>query len=120
MAYSFDEFLEASGTNRYDDDALLARLLGRYAGPSAARDADLSRFGARVAGPLARLADESAHPANAPALRPYDAWHRRTDEVVLPASTRAALAEVAGAERLGSLHGEPFAFYAKTYLAHQN
>jgi len=120
MGYTFDAFLEASGTNRYDDDALLATLLSRYAGASAARDADLSRLGARVAGPLARLADESAHPANAPALRHCDAWHRRVDEIVLPASTHAALAEVAGAERLGSLHGDPYAFYAKTYLTHQN
>lgn len=120
MGYTFDAFLAATGTNRYDDDALLATLLARYAGPSPARDAGLSRFGARVAGPLAKLADESAHPASAPALRHYDAWHRRIDAIALPASTHAALADVAGAERLGSLHGEPFAFYAKTYLSHQN
>ncbi len=120
VGYAFDTFLDATGANRYDDDALLATLLDRYAGASPARDADLSRFGARVAGPLARLADESAQPANAPTLRQYDAWHRRVDEIVLPASTKAALAEVAGAERLGVLHGDRFAFYAKTYLAHQN
>lgn len=120
MGYSFDAFLAATGTNRYDDDALLARLLARYAGPSPGRDADLSRFGARVAGPLAHLAETSAQPANTPALRHFDAWHRRVDEIVLPASTHAALAEVAGAERLGVLHGDPFAFYAKTYLSHQN
>ena len=119
-AYSFDAFLAATGTNRYDDDPCLADLLRRFAGSSTARDADLSRFGARVAGPLATLAEESARPSNAPALRQYDAWHRRIDEIVLPASTRSALAEVAGAERLGALHGDPFAFYAKTYLAHQN
>ncbi|HQU48973.1 MAG TPA: acyl-CoA dehydrogenase family protein [Casimicrobiaceae bacterium] len=120
MAYTFDAFLDAIGDNRYGDDALLAKLLDRYAGASRARDADLSRFGARVAGPLARLAEESAQPANAPSLRRFDAWHRRIDEIVLPPSTKAALAEVAGAERLGVLHGDPFAFYAKTYLAHQN
>ena len=70
--------------------------------------------------PLAALADESARPENAPRLRPFDAWHRRIDEIVLPASTHAALARVAGRERLGALHGDRFAFYAKTYLAHQN
>ena len=57
MAYTFDAFLDAIGDNRYGDDALLAKLLDRYAGASRARDADLSRFGARVAGPLARLAE---------------------------------------------------------------
>jgi alkylation response protein AidB-like acyl-CoA dehydrogenase len=118
MDYSFDAFLDAVGDNWFDDDALLISLLRRHAA-DAAIDA-LRTFGARVAGPLARLADASAHPSQAPALRPYDAWHRRVDEIVLPGSTHAALAEVAGRERLGALHGDPFVFYAKTYLSHQN
>ena len=119
MGYSFDAFLAAVGDNWFDDDALLASLLGRHASTGAATEA-LRAFGARVAGPLARLADASAQPAHAPVLRAFDAWYRRVDEIVLPASTHAALAEVAGRERLGALHGDPFVFYAKTYLAHQN
>ncbi|MEO8485751.1 MAG: acyl-CoA dehydrogenase family protein [Betaproteobacteria bacterium] len=120
MAYSFDAYLAALGDNAYDDDALLATLLRRYARPDDGAVQALRAFGARVAGPLARLADESARPENAPRLCTHDAWHRRVDEIVLPGSTHAALAEVAGRERLGTLHGNPFLFYAKTYLAHQN
>jgi len=118
--YSFDPFREAIGGDWYRDDALLGDLCGRYASGDAAERHGLERFGADVAGPLARLAEESARPENAPRLRPFDAWHRRIDEIVLPASTHAALAVVAGRERLGAQHGDPFAFYARTYLAHQN
>jgi alkylation response protein AidB-like acyl-CoA dehydrogenase len=120
MTYAFDDYHAALGDNRYDDDALLASLLERHTRLDAATTGALGRWGAHVAGPLARLADESARPENAPALRHYDAWHRRVDEIVLPASTHAALADVAGRERLGVLHGDPFVFYAKTYLSHQN
>jgi alkylation response protein AidB-like acyl-CoA dehydrogenase len=118
--YSFDPFREAIGGDWYRDDALLGDLVDRYASGDAAERRGLARFGADVAGPLARLAEESARPENAPRLKPFDAWHRRVDEIVLPASTHAALAVVAGRERLGVMHGDPFAFYARTYLAHQN
>jgi alkylation response protein AidB-like acyl-CoA dehydrogenase len=120
VSYSFDAFREAIGGDWYADDALLAGLLDRYAGPDAAQRRAVERFGTDVAGPLARLAEASARPENAPRLRTFDAWHRRVDEIVLPASTHEALSIVAGRERLGALHGDPFAFYAKTYLAHQN
>ncbi len=120
MDYSFDAFQDAIGGNWYADDALLADLVARQAAPDADARRDLERFGAEVAGPLARLADESARPENAPRLRAYDAWRRRVDEIVLPASTHEALSIVAGRERLGALHGDPVVFYAKTYLAHQN
>ncbi len=78
-AYSFDAFLAATGTNRYDDDPCLADLLRRFAGSSTARDADLSRFGARVAGPLATLAEESARTSNDPPKSQYDPTHPRID-----------------------------------------
>ncbi|HEY8243760.1 MAG TPA: acyl-CoA dehydrogenase family protein [Casimicrobiaceae bacterium] len=120
MDYSFDAFREAIGGDWYRDDALLGDLVARYGSADAAERSGVERFGVEVAGPLARLAEESARPENAPCLRPFDAWHRRVDEIVLPASTHAALAVVAGRERLGALHGDPFAFYARTYLAHQN
>jgi hypothetical protein len=83
MDYSFDAFLAAVGDNWYDDDALLVSLLGRHAPRHDA--GDLHAFGARVAGPLARLAQASAQPANAPTQRAIDASHRRVDEIVLPA-----------------------------------
>ena len=120
MPYTFDAFRAALGGNAYDDDPLLATLVRRLARADAGTVEALSAFGARVAGPLARAADESARPENAPRLRPYDAYHRRVDEIVLPGSTLGALADVAGRERLGVLHGDPIVFYAKTYLAHQN
>ena len=120
MSYSFDAFREAIGGDWYADDALLADLVARHASLEVSERRGLERFGAEVAGPLATLAETSARPENAPRLRAFDAWHRRVDEIELPASTRAALAVVAGRERLGALHGDPFAFYARTYLAHQN
>ena len=120
VSYSFDAFREAIGGDWYADDALLASLVARHASADDAALRGLERFGAEVAGPLATLAERSAQPANAPGLRQYDAWHRRVDEIVLPASTHEALAVVAGRERLGALHGDPFVFYARTYLAHQN
>ena len=120
MSYSFDAFRAALGTDWFADDRLLGALVDRYATPHEGERHGLASFGAHAAGPLARLAEESARPENGPRLRPFDAWQRRIDEIVLPASTHAALGVVAGRERLGALHGDPFAFYAKTYLAHQN
>ena len=120
MGYSFDAFREALGADWYGDDALLATLLGRYAAGDASARTALAPFGAQAAGELAQYAETSARPENAPRLREFDAYHRRVDEIVLPASTHAALAAVAGGERLGALHGDPFVFYAKTYIAHQN
>lgn len=119
MAYSFDAFRDALGTDWFGDDALLRALVERYARDPAA-SGDLARFGREAAGPLAAWAEDSARPENAPRLHAFDAWHRRVDRIVLPASTHAALDAVAGRERLGALHGDPAAFYAKTYLAHQN
>ena len=120
MGYTFDAFREALGADWFGDDALLGTLIERFSRAAPGERTALARFGARAAGELAGLAETSARPENAPRLLPFDAWHRRVDAIVLPASTHAALAAVAGGERLGSLHGDPFAFYAKTYLAHQN
>jgi alkylation response protein AidB-like acyl-CoA dehydrogenase len=120
MSYSFDAFRDALGGDWCADDALLAHLLDRFGPRDASERGAVARFGSEVAGTLARLAEISARPENAPRLRAYDAWHERVDAIELPASTHEALAIVAGRERLGALHGDPFAFYAKTYLAHQN
>jgi alkylation response protein AidB-like acyl-CoA dehydrogenase len=120
MTYSFQPFLDAVRSNWYADDELLARLVRRHAGVSAAAAAELESWGAHAAQYLRELAEESALPENRPRLRHFDAHQRRVDEIVLPASTRTALAEVAGHARLGAMHGNPFVFYAKLYLAHQN
>jgi alkylation response protein AidB-like acyl-CoA dehydrogenase len=121
MTYSFQHFLDAASTDWYADDALLQALLARYA-PARGADAvqTLSAWGEQVAGRLRALAEESARPEHHPRLRPFDAYGRRVDEVVLPASTREALAQVEGVQRLGAVHGDPFVFYAMGYLYAQN
>jgi hypothetical protein len=81
MDYTFDDFLAAVGDNWFDDDALLATMLRRHAAADAAATADLREFGARVAGPLARLdasrRAELAREAQASAAELADAWPAR-------------------------------------------
>lgn len=121
MSYSFDSYREALGASYFADDPLLERLLAHHA-PAAldASDDRLRAWGGRCATELAELAEESARPENAPALRHFDAHNHRVDEVALPASTLRALAIAEGEERLGALHGDPFVFYAMGYLSGQN
>ncbi len=121
MPYTFHPFLDRLDRNWYDDDALLRDLLTCYTGP-AARDAEpgLRDWGALCAGTLRELAEESARPENRPSLRPFDAYNRRVDEIVLPASTRRGLEIVEGQHRLGAVHGDPHVFIAHWYLYLQN
>jgi alkylation response protein AidB-like acyl-CoA dehydrogenase len=118
MSYTFDEFLSALDANWYEDDPLLRRLLAGLAGTDGSPE--LSRWGALCAGELRELAEQSARVENRPALRPFDAYSRRVDEIVLPASTQRALQIVEGRHRLGALHGDPFVFTAQWYLSNQN
>jgi alkylation response protein AidB-like acyl-CoA dehydrogenase len=118
MPYNFDEFLTALDTNWYEDDPLLHRLLVRLAATDGTPE--LRRLGAFCAGELRELAEESGRVENRPALRPYDAYSRRADQVVLPASTQRALQIVEGRHRLGALQGDPFVFTAQWYLCLQN
>ncbi len=120
MDYSFQPFLDAVGTNWYDDDDVLHELLTHHSAPDAYDTTALSSWGGEVAGPLRRLAEESARVENRPRLERYDAYRRRVDRIVLPASTLSALAEVEGRQRLGAAHGDPFAFYSRGYLYAQN
>ena len=121
MTYNFQPFLEHLDQNWHDDDPLLQRLLARFAGP-AARDAvgALRQWGALCAGTLRELAEESAQVENRPYLRHFDAYNRRVDEIVLPASTTRALRMVEGEHRLGAVRGDPHVFAAHWYLAFQN
>jgi alkylation response protein AidB-like acyl-CoA dehydrogenase len=116
--HHFESFLAALSEDWYEDDPLLHRLLQEHA-PGVDR-APLARWGRAVAGPLRRLAEESARPENAPLLRHHDAHDRRVDEVVLPGSTTQALAIVAGDAVLGAVRGDPFVHYAMVYLLAQN
>ena len=118
MSYTFDEFLTALDANWYEDDSLLHRLLARLAGTDGTPE--LRELGALCAGELCELAEQSARLENRPALRAFDAYSRRVDEVVLPASTRRALQIVEGRHRLGALQGDPFVFTAQWYLCNQN
>lgn len=117
--YDFEPFFgELEERNWYGDDRLLQRLLARYADePDAGA---LRRWGASVSGRLRRLAEESARPENRPRLEPFDARGRRVNRIVLPASTRAALAAVEGGEGLGAVSDDPHVHYAKLYLYAQN
>jgi alkylation response protein AidB-like acyl-CoA dehydrogenase len=121
MTYTFYPFLEDLGKNWYDEDALLQRLLSRFAAP-AARDAEpaLREWAASCAGILRELAEESARVENRPSLRYFDSYNRRVDEVVLPASTTRALRIVEGEHRLGALRGNPHVFMTQWYLYLQN
>lgn len=120
MDYTFQPFLDALGDNWFGDDPLLRRLLDHHAGEGS-YDADaLSRWGARVAGPLRELAEASAQATELPRIQHYDAHGRRVDRVLLADSTLQALAEVEGREGLGAPHGNPFVFYARGYLYGQN
>lgn len=118
MPYTFDEFVTPLDANWYEDDPLLHRLLARLAGTDGTPE--LRRWGSLCAGDLCALAEESARLENRPALRPFDAYNRRVDEIVLPASTRRALQIVEGRHRLGALQGDPFVFTAHWYLCLQN
>jgi acyl-CoA dehydrogenase len=119
--YTFAPFLEATSTNWYQDDALLAALLAKYT-PQAAADAgaELDAWGALCAGELHALSRTSGLVENRPYLRHWDAYNRRVDDVVLPHSTEEALRVVEGRHRMGAVHGDPYVFYAKSYLYQQN
>ncbi len=120
MTYSFRPFLDAAGSNWYEDDLLLHSLLSELAADTDPGGADLVEWGADVSGPLRELAEESARTERRPRLRRFDAYGRRIDRIVLPPSTRRALAEVEGRMRLGAVHGDPYLHYARLYLYAQN
>jgi alkylation response protein AidB-like acyl-CoA dehydrogenase len=122
MTYTFEPFLEAIDTNWFDDDALLLRLLSRYADPAvwATRRSELHAWGEAAAGRLRLLAEDAALPGNEPRIRQRDAYGVRVDEIILSPATLAALGEVEGARRLGACHGDPYLFYAQAYLYWQN
>jgi alkylation response protein AidB-like acyl-CoA dehydrogenase len=116
--YGFGPWLDARSSDWYDDDPFLHELLDRYA-----PDTDtgrVSRFGRLAAGPLRELAEDSALPEHAPWIRHLDAYDRRRDDIVLPASTHEALRIVHGGEGLGAVRGDPFTHYAMIYLLAQN
>ncbi len=118
VTYTFDEFRARSNTNWYDDDELLQRLVAAFGTVSASTE--LSAWGELCRTTLRELAERSALLENRPVLRPADAYHRPVDEIVLPPSTMRALQIVEGEHRLGAVHGDPYAFYAKWYLYLQN
>jgi alkylation response protein AidB-like acyl-CoA dehydrogenase len=118
MSYTFDAFVSAADANWYVDDLLLQRLLARYGAHN--ETSDLPDWGGRCAGELRELAEQSARLENRPALRHFDAYNRRRDEIVLPASTQSALRIVEGHHRLGAVRGDPFGFAARVYLCLQN
>ena len=120
MDYSFQPFLDDLPDDWAAGDALLGRLLEHHAQPDDEAWARLRDTGRRAARRLSPLAERSALPENRPRLERHDAYSRRVDRVVLPESTREALALAEGREGLGAVHGDPFLFYGRVYLVHQN
>lgn len=121
MTYDFQPFFDRIDANWFDDDPILRALLERHHGSADAfTHAGLREWGERCSGPLRDLAEESSLAQNRPRLVHYDARGRRVDEIVLPRSTREALSEVEGRERLGSVGDDPLIHYAKVYLYAQN
>ncbi len=120
MDYSFEPFIRDLSDNWFNDDPLLRRLLDHYLGPGGYDPANLSRWGAEVAGPLRELAERSARAEGLPRIQHFDPYGQRVDRILLPHATREALARVQGGEGLAAPHGNPFVFYAKGYLYGQN
>jgi alkylation response protein AidB-like acyl-CoA dehydrogenase len=118
MSYDFRRFRQAMGADWFDDDPLLQRLIERYA-PGSPVDR-IAALGPSAAGPLRDLAEVSARPENAPALGHRDPFGNRVDRVLLPSSTREALAIAHGVHGLGAVRGDPFVHYAMIYLLAQN
>jgi alkylation response protein AidB-like acyl-CoA dehydrogenase len=118
MTYDFDGFRTSPSDDWFADDPLLVRLLDRFApGVDTAR---IASFGAVAAGRLRQLAEESARPENAPALRHRDAYGARPDDIVLPPSTLEALRITLGDCGLGTVRDDPFVHYTMIYLLAQN
>lgn len=116
--YAFGSYLQGLSVDWYDGDPLLHRLMERYS-PGADPDS-VARFGSTVAGPLRALAETSARPENAPAIRAHDPYNHRTDEIVLPSSTRESEGQAgdAGAgDRRSHLRGRSGAKPVLTALA---
>ena len=109
--------------NQYTEDSVLRALIGRLvpaADVRAAVDAELTRFGARVAGELGPLARECEE--NPPRLRSVDAWGRRVQEVVTCGAWKG-MRDIAAEEGLVAIayertHGEYSRIlqFAKLYL----
>jgi alkylation response protein AidB-like acyl-CoA dehydrogenase len=118
--YDFGPFLESLGQNWYLEDALLQRILARFA-PDAARasEATLVEFGARAAGIYHELADLIERPENLPFISRKDPYDRRCDHVVIPPETQRMLAEQHGA-RLAGGELDDFVRYAVLFVLAQN
>ncbi len=116
----FDSYLAAEPRRWFRDDALLQSLISRCAGDkSAAIFEALSNLEGDVAGDFRRLADEAGRLEKHPKLRAYDAYHRRVDEVTLPAETRELLRRVY-LKRPFDPARNPWEFYGSIYLLAQN
>jgi alkylation response protein AidB-like acyl-CoA dehydrogenase len=118
--YDFGPFLESLGHNWYLEDALLRRILTRFA-PDATRasEATLVEFGARAAGIYRELADLIERPEKLPTISRKDPYDRRCDHVVIPPETHRMLAEQHGA-RLAGGELDDFVRYAVIFVLAQN
>jgi len=118
--YDFSPLLGAVGGNWYGEDALLRRILERFA-PEAVRTSEalLADFGARAAGPYGEWVERIERASNLPVISRKDAWDRRHDHVELPAETERMLAEQHGA-RLAGGELDDFVRYAAIFVLAQN
>ncbi len=117
-AYTFDGYLSARPTSYLEGDRLLERWLGSRPLPGAA-DALVEHFGRFAATRLREIADFVERRENLPRLSDPDPYHRGDVEVVIPAETREALAEIHGSG-LWQPDLPERARYAIVYLLNQN
>ncbi len=116
--YRFDDYLATRPTSYLEGDRMLERWIGGRP-LSGAADALIEHFGRYAATRLRAIADFAERRENLPRLSDPDPYHRGEVDVVIPAETREALAEIHGS---GLWHPDlpERARYAVVYLLNQN
>jgi alkylation response protein AidB-like acyl-CoA dehydrogenase len=119
--YGFDAYLAwRDGIDYYADDPFLQQVVGRLAGEAfAGVDAAARALSARASHRWRDLANAIAVPESRPRLVPWDAHHRRVDQIVRPAEIQTMEREVF-AEGLFSSRTDPHTRLVKLYLVYQN
>ena len=115
--YSFDDYL--NWRDRFDffaDDEFLQKVISTYAGNlDDDQLKDLQHMGAALSSEWKHLADESGRPENAPYMEHFDAFNKRIDRIVRPAST-LKLEKFVFSEAVFSKDVSPWVNFIKIFL----